>query len=378
MPPATSVEQRLLADQARDVLQRRRATLGRVGLAAASRAERAALYRELAGLGWTAALLPAELGGLGLRPADFAPVARELGRQVTPAVAQPAAYRVSGVLAMAPASAARDLLAAALASGDQMVTAAIPSVGGPTTAPAVALDGGQLSGSVRGVPEADIATWLVVAAQTVDAVGSPTLVIVALDAPGGRATPLRCIDPTQRMFTVHLDDVTVPDAAVLATGTAAEACLANAFEQSAALYAAELCGVAEAAMEMAVAYAKERQQFGRPIGSFQAVAHRCAQMLPQLDAADALTTAALAALGEPAAPGDTEYAVSLAKTCASAAARAITASSIQVHGGIGFTWDHDAHLYFKRAHFDALAAGDDTFHRRRIARHLCIRRADAR
>jgi alkylation response protein AidB-like acyl-CoA dehydrogenase len=366
MPPAASVEQRLLAEQARDVLQRRSAALGRVGLADAGPVERAALYRELSELGWTAALLPAELGGLGLPAADLAPVARELGRQVTPPVVQPAAYLVSAAVSAAPASAARDLLAAALVAGTEVVTTAIPGIG---DGPAPVLDTGHLTGSVRGIPEADIATWLLV---TADDAGTTTLVVLGADAPGVRTTPLRCIDPTQRMFTVHLDHVAVSDAAVLATGAEAHTCIAASFEQSAAMYAAELCGVAEAAMEMAVAYAKERRQFGRTIGSFQAVAHRCAQMLPQLDSADALTAAALAALTQPAGQGDAEYAVSLAKTCASSAARAIAASSIQVHGGIGFTWEHDAHLYLKRAHFDALAAGDDTIHRRRIAQHLGI------
>ena len=129
--------------------------------------------------------------------------------------------------------------------------------------------------------------------------------------------------------------------------------------------AAELTGVAQRAMEMAVEYAREREQFGRPIGAYQAVAHRCAEMLLETESARA--TMLFAAYAADHEPESLPLAAATAKSCASDAGWKVTASSLQVHGGIGFTWEHDLHFFLKRAKADAHLYGSATEHRERVA-----------
>ncbi len=131
------------------------------------------------------------------------------------------------------------------------------------------------------------------------------------------------------------------------------------------LLAAELTGVAQRAMEMAVEYAREREQFGRPIGAYQAVAHRCAEMLLETESARA--TMLFAAYAADHEPESLPLAAATAKSCASDAGWKVTASSLQVHGGIGFTWEHDLHFFLKRAKADAHLYGSAAEHRERVA-----------
>ena len=167
------------------------------------------------------------------------------------------------------------------------------------------------------------------------------------------------IDPTRKLFRVELD------------GAAAEPLehapdkIAHAYATIVTLLAAENVGVAQRAMEMAVAYAKDRTQFDRPIGSYQAVSHRCAQMLLEVEGARSLSYWAGWALdNEPeAAP----RAASMAKAYAGDAGFRVAASALQVHGGIGFTYEHDLHFFLKRAHANAHAFGDSRWHRDRVA-----------
>jgi alkylation response protein AidB-like acyl-CoA dehydrogenase len=130
------------------------------------------------------------------------------------------------------------------------------------------------------------------------------------------------------------------------------------------LYAAELLGLSQAALDLTVAYAKEREQFGRPIGSFQAVKHRCADMLVDVEGMRSAVYHAAWALG--AGDPDRSVAASTAKTWCSDAGRRVMASGLQVHGGVGFTWEHDLHLYVKRAQLDGVSFGDATWHRDRL------------
>jgi alkylation response protein AidB-like acyl-CoA dehydrogenase len=136
-------------------------------------------------------------------------------------------------------------------------------------------------------------------------------------------------------------------------------------DHGATFVALEMLGAANRAMDMAVEYAKDRVQFGRPIGSFQAVKHRCADML--VDVEGMRSTAYWAAWCLAAADVDTSIAASTAKTWCSDAAKRVMASALQVHGGIGFTWEHDLHLFLKRSQLDQMTFGDASFHRRRLA-----------
>jgi len=171
--------------------------------------------------------------------------------------------------------------------------------------------------------------------------------------------PSGSIDPTRRLFDVTLAGVSGEelDAEPRAFG--------RAWHSIAIATAAESVGVAERAMEMSVAYAKERQQFGRPIGTYQAVSHRCAQMLLEVEGARSLVYWAAWALDSE--PETASVAASAAKAYASDCGSRVTGSAIQVHGGIGFTWEHDLHFFFKRAVALAHHHGDARWHRDQVA-----------
>jgi alkylation response protein AidB-like acyl-CoA dehydrogenase len=169
------------------------------------------------------------------------------------------------------------------------------------------------------------------------------------------------MDRTRELGWVHFDDTP-------AVRLGGEAAAARHLDRGATAYAVELLGVCGRALDMAVAYAKERVQFGRPIGSFQAVKHRCADML--VDVEGMRSTALYAAWAIGADDPDAAVAASTAKVWCSDASRRVLASTLQVHGGIGFTWESDVHLYLKRGQLDQVSFGDATFHRSRLARFL--------
>jgi alkylation response protein AidB-like acyl-CoA dehydrogenase len=171
-----------------------------------------------------------------------------------------------------------------------------------------------------------------------------------------------------------LRSASLADAPRLEVGGGAE--VARHLDVAAVAYAAELLGVAQRALELAVAYAKDRVQFGRPIGSFQAIKHRCADMLVDVEGMRSAVYWAAWTLGDADADaGDEDRAIaaSTAKAWCGDAASRVLASALQVHGGIGFTWEHDLHLYLKRAQLDCVAFGDATHHRARLARLIRAR-----
>ena len=161
---------------------------------------------------------------------------------------------------------------------------------------------------------------------------------------------------------MKLDGVKVGEEAAFGGPGAMEPARVRAFTA----LAAELAGIAQRALEMAVEYAKERKQFGRPIGAYQAVSHRCAQML--LETEGARSAAYYAAWAADNEPETAPLAASMAKAYASDAGTRVTGASLQVHGGIGFTWEHDLHLCLKRASADAVMFGDARWHREQVAR----------
>ncbi|HTW11509.1 MAG TPA: acyl-CoA dehydrogenase, partial [Solirubrobacteraceae bacterium] len=201
-----------------------------------------------------------------------------------------------------------------------------------------------------------------------DAAGADVLVVAGADgrhflveagAPGLTIRPQRALDPTRKLY-----EVTFAGTPAAPLGGGAQSAIGHAYATVAAALAAENVGVAQRTMEMAVAYAKDRKQFDRPIGSYQAVAHRCAQMLLETEGARSLTYGAAWALAHD--PGTALRAASMAKAYAGDAGYRVAASSLQVHGGIGFTWEHDLHFFLKRAKSNAHAYGDSRWHRERV------------
>jgi alkylation response protein AidB-like acyl-CoA dehydrogenase len=345
------------------------------------------LWRQMAsGLSLPGLALPEEHGGDGFGFTELQVVLEELGRALTPSP-----FFASVVLAAGTILATGDEVAAkaylpGIASGkitatlavaesgglwsfDQLTTTARPadgastgaSTGADTEAGADASGGGWLlSGTKQFVLDGATADLLLVAARTAE---GPAFFAVQPGHPAGATTltrtALKTLDLTRPMATLQFSET--PATLIGAPGTAGRV-LADVLDRAMTALAAEQAGAARACLEASAAYARERHQFGRPIGSFQAVKHKCAEMLVKVELAQAAATeAARAAAGDPdAAP--LPQAAAIAHAVCSESLMFVAAENIQVHGGIGFTWEHPAHLYFRRAKASQLMFGGPGFY----------------
>jgi alkylation response protein AidB-like acyl-CoA dehydrogenase len=228
--------------------------------------------------------------------------------------------------------------------------------------------GFTLAGTKLFVPDAHVADLVVCAMRRADD-GEPVLLLVNPRA--ARVTPIPSVDLTRKIFAVDLGGVRVPEEHLLA-GDAATA-LAAVLDEARVALAAEMTGGAERVLEMTVEHVKTRRQFGQPIGAFQAVQHASADMMIAVECAKAATTYAAWALSEHA--DDATIAAATAKASAGEAYRQVTAKAIQLHGGIGFTWEHDLHLWLKRAKMGDALLGSATEQRVRLARRLGLEAA---
>ncbi len=304
-------------------------------------------WDELAGLGWPEIAVPEAQGGQGLGVLEQALLAEEIGYALAPS---PLGSTWAASLLLAAAGEA-----GRLADGRRGTVAMWDEDGGADPeAPALQADGDKLTGVKIAVPDAGVADVLVVTAA------GPRVFAVSSDEV--EIEPARAIDATRPLFTVRLDRASGEE--LQADGAA----WSRAWHAIAVTAAAESVGVAERAKEMAVAYAKERKQFGRAIGSYQAISHACAQMLLEVEGARAVTYWAAWALDHE--PESAPMATYCAKAYASDAGARVTRAALQVHGGIGFTWEHDLHLFLKRAEANAHAWGDARWHREQLARVL--------
>src|SRR5215472_11283725 len=325
-----------------------------------------ALWRTLAAEVGCAGLLIAETyGGAGASFREAAVVAEEIGRSVAPVP-----FIGSAVLATVALLRLGDAeLLTKLAAGTTTAALAVPFESVPGQRPAGSVRVGpsrahdlagsnRLSGTVSGVADALPADVLIVAAD-----GVPFgLYAVAADATGVTRTPVVSLDMTRQLCDITLTDV---KARRLAGGTAAEEALAGALRAGAGILADEQLGLAERALDITLAYVKQRYQFARPVGSFQALKHRFADWWVAVTQARAASRYAAACLASD--DPDVEVAVALAKAVCSDTAVLAGQEMIQLHGGIGFTWEHPAHLYLKRAKSSALALGTADRHRATLA-----------
>jgi alkylation response protein AidB-like acyl-CoA dehydrogenase len=287
-------------------------------------------WADICELGWPALLVDEEHGGLGLGVVELAVVQEELGA------------------ALAPSPFLSSVAAAALiadAGSDEQRARWLPG-----------LAAGDARGTVASLRDGD--GW----AAVPDADGADVVVLRDGDgwalAEGMTVAPVRALDPTRRLWNVTADGALDP---LRGDG-------ARAADVIAVALAAESVGVALRTLEMAVAYAKEREQFGRPIGAYQAVSHACAQMLLEVEGARSVVLYAAWALDhEEIASPPAPLAASMAKAYASDAGWRVPAAALQVHGGIGFTWEHDLHLWLKRGKANAYLWGDAREHRARVA-----------
>jgi len=371
-----SEEQELLRGQARDFLDRQCPTAVVRTLMASERGYDDDMYRRMAELGWTAIPFPEEFGGLGLGMVDLTVVLEEMGRHVAPAPLQSAVGLAGMTLLHGASDEQKKRWLPGLAEGTSVGTVALAESSGRWDASGVQLaarrDGAgyTLNGEKLYVTDAHVAEWMIVAARTGDGTSGDgvSLFVVDTAAPGVTVRVVKSMDQTRRLCTVSFDAVTVAADRLVGGEGRGWSVLRKGLDRALVAISAELCGTAQRAMELSVEYAKTRQQFGRPIGSYQAVAHRCADMLVQVESAKSLTYYAAWAVDNdvPEAP----LAAAMAKAYASDAARLVTGAAIQVHGGIGFTWEHDMHLFFKRAKWGETTLGDAVFHRERVAQAL--------
>jgi alkylation response protein AidB-like acyl-CoA dehydrogenase len=271
-------------------------------------------------------------------------------------------YLAIPALVACGSSDARDELLAALIDGERTAAFAVNDTAGafdPNVTVTASGNGDRvlLGGTAKGVVDAGAADVVLVAARGDDGVG-----LYAVDAADLRGTPLVTLDLTRPQADVVFSDA---PARLLAGPADAERVITHALQIGSALLAIEQVGAAQHMLDLSVDYAKSRLQFGRHIGSFQAVKHKLADMLVDLEHARSTAYHAVWALAD--GSDDPALAVSIAQATCSAAFSRIAADSIQVHGGIGFTWEHQAHLYFKRAATDAALLGSAEQHRGRIA-----------
>jgi alkylation response protein AidB-like acyl-CoA dehydrogenase len=223
------------------------------------------------------------------------------------------------------------------------------------------------------VLDGHVAQTMIVAARTADADDTNegvSLFMVDASAPGISRKALNTMDQTRKQAEVVFDGVTIPSSALLGKEGAGWGYLERVLDLAAVALAAEQVGGAQKVLDMSVEYAKVRVQFGRPIGSFQAIKHKCADMLLEVESAK--SAAYYAAWAARENNEELPVVASLAKAYCSEAYFRAASDNIQVHGGIGFTWEHDAHLFFKRAKSSELLFGNPSFHRDRLARLVGI------
>jgi alkylation response protein AidB-like acyl-CoA dehydrogenase len=334
-----------------------------------------ALWRTLAAeVGCAGLLIPESLGGAGASFREAAVVSEEVGRSLAPVpflgsaivatVALLAVLRDGGQAAEAAGDLLSEVASGASTAGLAVAFASVPGIRvEPTVRVGPAAEGDaewsyRLSGTVSGVADALPADVLLVPADGVP----PGLYVVRADQPGLSKTPLVSLDMTRQLCDLRMENVL---ARRIAAGPRAELAAAAGLQAGAAMLAAEQVGLADRALEITLAYAKQRYQFARPIGSFQAIKHRMADWWVAVTQARAASVYAAACLA--GQDPDTPVAVALAKAVCSDTAVLAGQEMIQLHGGIGFTWEHPAHLYLKRAKSSSIALGTADRHRASLA-----------
>jgi len=335
-----------------------------------------AVWKQIGELGWTAVAIPEECGGLGLSWVELVALLEVMGEALLCApFFSSACLGANAILCAGTGEQQRALLPgiaggqvrATLAAGDSAERWDADGIGARARR-----SGGDwvLSGALRHVLDGHCADLLVVAARAEGSRGEDgvSLFAVPADAPGLERRPLPTLDRTRRLAAIELRDARVAGSALLGAEGAGWPPLRSALDRAALALAAEQVGGAQRCLDLSVAYARERIQFGRPIGSFQAIQHTCADMLVAVESARSGVYYA----GCVAAEGSEELGTlaSLAKARASEAFFRCAAEAIQIHGGVGFTWEYDVHLYFKRARAGEGFLGDPAWHRERVARAI--------
>jgi len=321
-------------------------------------------------LGLQSLTIPEEFGGSGFTYVELLVVLEEMGAALLCAPFFSSVALAANALLTSGDDEAKKSYLPGIASGETIATLAITEDNGKWDFSGIELaatkkgDGWELNGHKMFVIDGHVANLIVVAARTAAGV---SLFAVPGDAPGLTRTPLPTMDQTRKQ--ARLEFSSTPATLIGADG-GAEPGLSKTLDLAAVALAAEQVGGAQHVLDASVEYAKTRIQFGRPIGSFQAIKHKCADMLLEVESAKSAAYYAAWAAAEDS--DELPVVASLAKSYCSEAYFHAAAENIQIHGGIGFTWEHPAHLYFKRAKSSELLLGDPSYHRELLAQRIGI------
>jgi alkylation response protein AidB-like acyl-CoA dehydrogenase len=314
----------------------------------------AGLWSKLAEQGFTGVIVPEEYGGMGLGKVELILLMEEAGYALLPGPFFSSVALAAPVIDALGTSSQKKKYLTPIAAGQARSTLALVEANGSWDPSHIQLSaaGDRLTGTKLFVTDAAAAGFLVVAARN-------GVFVVEANAPGVRIQPMKGMDLTRRIYSVEFKNT--PAEKLDGPGD-----LARPLDIATAALAAEMTGGMQRVLETTVAYAKTRKQFGKPIGIFQAVQHLCADMYLETESSRSAAYYASWALEENAT--DAARAVSIAKMYASDAGRTVGNRGIQVHGGMGFTWENDLHLYYRRTKASETMLGDATFHRERIAK----------
>jgi alkylation response protein AidB-like acyl-CoA dehydrogenase len=371
---AFSEEQEMLRRSARDFLAKECSSKVVRKLMESSDTYDEGLWKKVAALGWTALGIPEEYGGVGTF-LDLVVVLEEAGRALMPGPFFATMGLAVPAIIEAGTGAQKKEALGAIAQGSARATLAFTEPSGRWDAGSVTLTakpsggGWRLDGVKQFVPDAEAADYIVVAARTRgEGEDGISLFLVKGRPKGMTVTPLKTLDQTRRWTEVRFDGIELDAGSLMGPADKAWPHLKRALEWATAALCAEMVGGTQKVLETSTDYAKTRHQFGKPIGIYQAVSHKLADMLVLSESGRSATYYAAWAVDADAP--DRSLAASMAKAYVSDAYRKVAGDGIQVHGGIGFTWEHDMHLYFKRAKSSEVTLGDATYHRELVAQSL--------
>jgi alkylation response protein AidB-like acyl-CoA dehydrogenase len=332
------------------------------------------LWQTMAAFGWMGLVLPETYGGSGLSFVDLTILMEEMGRVLLPAPFFSSIALSALTLLETGSDEQRQQMLPRLVRGETKVCVALLEADGRYDPRGISMrasirgNRATLNGTKLFVVDAHVSDYIICVARTRggrDPESGISLFVLDITSPGIACTPLMSIDQTRGLCEVSFTRVGVSLEAMLGGRDAAWPTLQRALDKATVALCAEMVGGAEKAMEMCVDYGKTRVQFGRPIGSFQAVKHKIADMKVWVENAKSVVYYAAWAVDRDAP--EASRAASMAKAYCSEMYTQVTADGIQVHGGVGFTWDHHMHLYFKRAKSSEVLLGDSTWHRERTA-----------
>jgi alkylation response protein AidB-like acyl-CoA dehydrogenase len=335
-----------------------------------------AVWAQMANeLGLQSLAIPEEYGGQGFTFVELGIVLEEMGRVLLCAPYFSSVVLAANAILNAGTDAQKAELLPGIAAGETIAALAFTEPNGKWDASGITMEavgGGDsytLTGTKHFVIDGHTADTVVVVARQAGTSGEDGIgfFVVAGDAPGLTRTPLATMDQTRKQARLDFAGVAATPLGTVGAGWPA---LSKTLDQAAVAMANESIGGAQKCLEMSVEYAKVRVQFGRPIGSFQAIKHKCADMLLEVESGKSAAYYAAWAAAED--NDELPVVASLAKAYVSDAYFHAAAENIQIHGGIGFTWEHDAHLYFKRAKSSEILLGDATYHRELLAQRIGI------